>query len=59
MGLGQVGIDIRIEAWRPAFDPAQQQVLDRIEADRPQPEGLADGGLVKCEMYGMDVPLRV
>ncbi len=30
---------------KPALDPAQQQMLDRIEADRPQPEGLAYGGL--------------
>jgi len=49
MGLGQVGIDIQIETRRPALDPAQQQVLDRIEADRPQPEGLADGGLDLAE----------
>ena len=49
MGLGQVGIDIQIETRRPAFDPAQQQVLDRIEADRPQPEGVAHGGLDLAE----------
>ena len=49
MGLGQVGIDIQIETRRPALDPAQQQVLDRIEADRPQPEGVAHGGLDLAE----------
>ncbi len=49
MGLGQVGIDIQIEARRPTFDPAEQQVLDRIEADRLQPEGLTDGGLDLAE----------
>ena len=35
MGLWQVGIDIQIEARRPAFDPAKQQVLDGIEAIAP------------------------
>ena len=49
MGLGQVWIDIQIEARRPAFNPAEQQVLDRIEADRPQPQGLAYGGLDLAE----------
>ncbi len=49
MGPWHVGIDILIEARRPALDPSQQQVLDGIEADRPQPEGLADGGLDLAE----------
>ncbi len=49
MGPWQVGIDIQIETRRPALDPAQQQVLDRIEADRAQPESLADGGLDLAE----------
>ncbi len=49
MGPWQVGIDIQIETRRPALDPAQQQVLDRIEADRPQPEGLAHGGVDLAE----------
>ena len=40
MSLGQVGIDIRIETRRPAFDPAQQQVLGR---GRYQRAGRATG----------------
>ena len=49
MGLGQGGIDIQIETRRPSLDPAQQQVLDRIETDRPQSQGLAHGGLDLAE----------
>ena len=40
---GQVGIQVKIEAGRPAFDTAQQQVLHGVKADGTQPEGVLHG----------------
>lgn len=42
--MRQVGINTHIEAWRSAFDPAQDQVLDRIEADHAVIDGIAHAG---------------
>jgi hypothetical protein len=44
MGLRQVGIDRQIEPWRPVLDPAQHQMLDRIEADHATGERVSDTG---------------
>ena len=41
VGLGQVRIDVEVELGRALLDPAQHQVLDRIEADGAQGEGHA------------------
>ncbi len=58
MSLWQVGIDIQIEARRPALDPAEQQALDRIETNRPQPEGLAHGRLDLVEQEALQETQR-
>ena len=44
MGPGQIGIDGHIEPWRAAFDPAQHQMLDRIEPDGAPLQGTLDAG---------------
>ena len=40
---GQMGIVLQIQPCRPPLDPAQQQVLDGIERDRPHPQSIIDG----------------
>jgi hypothetical protein len=42
--VGQVGIQGQIEPRWPPLDPAQHQMLDRIEADRAARQGGANGG---------------
>ena len=41
IGLGKVWIDVEVEPWRTLLDPAQHQVLDRVETNRAQSEGHA------------------
>jgi hypothetical protein len=42
-GSRKVRIDRHVEAWRPALDPAQHQVLHGIEADSAPRKGVAHG----------------
>ena len=44
VGPRQVGIDLQIEPWRPALDPAQRQMLHRIEADHATGARVFDAG---------------
>ena len=38
----QVRIVLQVQPRRPLLDPAQQQMLDRVRPDRPQPQGVLD-----------------
>ena len=50
MGMGQS----RFIAWRPLLDPAQHQVLDRIEADHAALQRLRYGGSNIVEGEALD-----
>ena len=40
---GQVGIQLQVQPWPPSLHPAQNQMLHRVEADGPQPDGVPYG----------------
>ena len=49
LGARQIGMGQQVQAWRPLLDPAQHQVLDRIEADHAALQRLRYGGSVEGE----------
>jgi hypothetical protein len=48
--------DVEIQLCWPALDPAQHQMLEGIEADRPQPERLVHGALDVLEPEALKQP---
>jgi hypothetical protein len=44
---GRCGV-LQVQPWRPLLEPAQQQMLDRVEANRAQMQRLGDGRLGYC-----------
>jgi hypothetical protein len=44
MRARQVRITLQIEAWRAPLDTGNGNLFDGIKADRPETEGLTDGG---------------
>ena len=53
MGLRQIGIDGHVEPRRPAFDPAQHQVLDGVKADRAALQRSANAGMDVFKREGL------
>lgn len=41
---GRCGV-LQVQPWRPLLEPAQQQMLDHVEANRAQMQRLGDGAL--------------
>ena len=54
--LWQTGIDVEIEPRGAPFDPAQNQVLDRVVADSPKVERLAHGAVNVIHLEGFQQP---
>ena len=52
----QIGMGQQVQAWRPLLDPAQHQVLDRIEADHAALQRLRYGGSNIVEGEALDEP---
>ena len=56
LGARQIGMGQQVQAWRPLLDPAQHQVLDRIEADHAALQRLRYGGPHIVEGEALDEP---
>ncbi len=54
MGARQVGIDVEVELRWPLLDLAKNEMLDGIEADRPQLQGLLHGGMEIVDAEGLE-----
>ena len=54
LGARQIGMGQQVQAWRPLLDPAQHQVLDRIEADHAALQRLRYGGSNIVEGEALD-----
>jgi hypothetical protein len=47
---------VEVELRRPLLDPAEQQVLDGVEAHRAEAQGVPDGGMEVLEAEGLQKP---
>ena len=56
IGARQIGVVVKIELRRPLLNPAEQQMLDGVEAHRPQSQGVLDGGMKVIEAEGLQEP---
>ena len=51
-----MGVQIKIEPWRPSLDPAQQQMLDGVVAGRSSAYGILHGGMHLVSGEGLKQP---